>query len=65
MYLITICSCTGNAQTNMPFKTTPLEVLDEVTGDLSTVDVDERSVMVAGLVPLTVEINGNPIFINM
>ena len=59
-----ICSCTGNSQTNMPFKTTPTEILDESTGDLSTVKPDERSVMVSGIVPLSVEINGNPIYVN-
>ena len=62
--MVMICSCTGNSVTNLPFKTTPTEILDESTGELSTVKPDERSVMVSGVVPLSAEINGKPIFVN-
>ena len=48
----------------MPFKDVPMEVLDEATGDFRNNFVDERSVMVSGLVPLSVEIEGKPIYIN-
>ena len=48
----------------MPFKDVPMEVLDEATGDFRNNFVDERSVMVSGLVPLSVDIGGKPIYIN-
>ena len=48
----------------MPFKDVPMEVLDEDTGEFRTNFVDERSVMVSGLVPLSVDIGGKPIYIN-
>ena len=47
----------------MPFKT--LEVLDETTGELSTPDVNEKSVMVSGVIPLAVLVNGKPIYVNL
>ena len=48
----------------MPFKDTPLEILDDATGELTMNVPDERSVMVSGLVPLSVDIGGKPIYIN-
>ena len=48
----------------MPFKDIPREILDESTGEFQRNNIEEKSVMVSGLVPLSVEIDGKPIYIN-
>ena len=48
----------------MKWKETPIEVLDETNGEIRMNKVDERSVMVSGLVPMSVDIGGKPIYIN-
>ena len=57
-------SCTGNAVTNLKFKTMTDEYLDETTGEYTgaaPIEVNENCVMVSGLVPMVVEVDGNPI----
>ena len=48
----------------MPFKDIPRQILDDATGEIKRNDIEEKSVMVSGLVPLSVEIDGKPIYIN-
>ena len=54
--------CTGNSKYNQPF-TDADPYLDEATGELyipESSDVDESSVMVSGMIPLILEIDGEP-----
>ena len=48
----------------MPFKDIPREILDDATGEIKKNDIEEKSVMVSGLVPLSVEIDGKPISVD-
>ena len=54
---------TGNPILNQKFNQDPF--LDEFTGELTEpVKVNEASVMVSGLVPISIEFNGIPIYVN-
>ena len=48
------CSCTGNPIWNKLFNPQP--------GDVP--DVDEKSLMISGMIPIILEFNGIPIWIN-
>ena len=56
---------TGNPVLNQKFEQDGHPILDETTGEIRTEFVDERSLMVSGLVPLSIEVDGQPIYVNL
>ena len=57
---------TGNPQLNQAFQQDSESVLDETTGEMIAPEfVDERSLMVSGLIPLSIEVDGRPIYVNL
>ena len=62
--------CTGNSKFNQVFDGDVASMeprLDESTGELSAASpsfTDESSCMVTGVIPLIIEVNGKPLWIN-